>query len=99
MAAATSGVTAALFGDVAGSEAVEQGELAAVYEVEDELSEEGVLPGEPGAREVRRVVDVKRFVDEACLGVGRGQKSEAVGYLGVVAAGASTSVFSFSLAI
>ena len=62
------GVTAAFYGDVAGLQAVEQGEFAAVYEVEDELAEEGVLPGEPGAGEVRRVVDVKRFVDEACLG-------------------------------
>ena len=84
------GVTAVCFGDVAGLQAVEQGELAAVYEVEDELSEEGVLPGEPGAGEVRRVVDVERFVDEACLGVGSEQKSEAVGYLCVVVAGEGT---------
>ena len=84
------GVTAVCFGDVAGLQAVEQGEFAAVYEVDDEFSEEGVLPGEPGAREMRRVVDVERFVDEARLGVGREQKPEAIGYLGVVVAGEGT---------
>lgn len=83
-------VTAVCCRDVAGLQAVEQGEFAAVDEVDDELAEEGVLPGEPGAREMRRVVDVERFVDEARLGVGREQKPEAVGYLGVVVAGEGT---------
>ena len=44
--------------------------LALVYELDDELAEERVLPCEPLARELVCVVHVERLVDEPRAGIG-----------------------------
>ena len=49
---------------------VEEVESAGVYQVDDQLAEEGVLPGEPGAGELACVVLIEGFVHEAGAGVG-----------------------------
>ena len=49
---------------------VEEVELAGVGEVDYELTEEGVLPGEPGAGELARIILIKGLVHKAGAGVG-----------------------------
>ena len=56
---------------------VEEVEFACVGEVDDELAEEGVLPGEPGAGELAGVVLIEGFVHEAGAGVGLHQGLDA----------------------
>ena len=56
---------------------VEEVELAGVGEVDDELAEEGVLPGEPGAGELARIILIEGLVHKAGAGVGLHQGLDA----------------------
>ena len=55
--------------------------------LQHQLAEERVRPGEPGARELLGIVPIKRFVHEACSRVGRLEHPEAEKNLAIVAAG------------
>lgn len=56
---------------------VEEVEFACVGEVDDELAEEGVLPGEPGAGELARIILIEGLVHKAGAGVGLHQGLDA----------------------
>ena len=60
--------------------------LALVYELDDEFAEERVLPCEPLARELLRVVHVERLVDEPRAGISALQHTQTLRYLGIVGA-------------
>src|ERR1700690_3430148 len=57
--------------------------------LEDQLAEDRVGPGEPGARELARVVLVKRFVHEASAGVSLLQREKHLAHFLVFHAGES----------
>ena len=63
--------------------------LPFIHQVEDQLPEQRVLPCEPRARELVRVVHIERFVHEARPGVGRHQHFDTAFDLRVVRRGES----------
>ena len=65
----------------------EQVGLAVLDQVDDQLAEQGVLPGEPGAGVVFSVILVERLVHETRAGVGGEQLAHAPGDLLVVVGG------------
>lgn len=56
---------------------VEEVEFAGVGEVDYELAEEGVLPGEPGAGELARIILIEGLVHKSCAGIGLHQCLDA----------------------
>ena len=66
------------------SDGIQQVRFPVVYKFEDQFPEEGVLPCEPRAGEIRSIVARKTFVHESRSGVGGNQLADAVANLFVI---------------